>query len=186
MILTGHEIKQRLNKDIKITPFNPKQLNPNSYNLKLHDTLIVYENIKTIEGHKVKLPLDVKKNNKTKELKIPKFGLTLKPGKLYLGRTVEYTETDNLVPLLSGRSSLARLGISIHVTAGFGDVGFNGTWTLEISCIEPVTIYPNIEFCQIYYNTIEGKVGAKYKGKYQNQKNIESSRLYKEFKNKKC
>ena len=116
MILSGKEIKKRLGKEIIIEPFNERQLNPNSYNLRLYNELLVYEN------HL----LDMKKENKAKKIIIPKDGLILEPGKLYLGWTVEYTKTDKLVPMLEGRSSIGRLGLFIHVTAGFGDVGFSG------------------------------------------------------------
>lgn len=171
MILSGLEIKKRLGKDIFISDFDEKRLNPNSYNLRLHDELLVYD-------EKI---LDMKKNNKTKKIVIPKEGLVLQPGVLYLGRTVEHTRTENLVPMLEGRSSIGRLGLYIHVTAGFGDVGFNGYWTLEISCIQPVRIYPYVEIAQIYYHTIEGEFEKYKSGKYQNNQGIQSSQLYREF-----
>ena len=60
--------------------------------------------------------------------------------------------------MLEGRSSVGRLGLFIHVTAGFGDVGFAGYWTLEMFCIHPIVIYPNVEICQIYYHTIQGNI----------------------------
>lgn len=171
MILSGREIKNRLNKDIIIEPYNPSQLNPNSYNLRLHNELLVYD--ETV--------LDMKKPNTTRQIIIPEEGLMLEPGKLYLGRTVEYTKTNNLVPMLEGRSSIGRLGLFIHVTAGFGDVGFSGFWTLEIFCVQPIKIYPNVEMCQIYYHTIEGDYDKYVSGKYQNNKGIQPSLLYKDF-----
>ena len=125
MILSGKEIEKRLNKTIFIDPYNSKQLNPNSYNLKLHNKLLIYDNYE----------LDMKLENTAHEITIPEEGLLLEPNKLYLGRTLEYTRTEGLVPMLEGRSSVGRLGMFIHVTAGFGDVGFSGFWTLEISCI---------------------------------------------------
>jgi len=99
-----------------------------------------------------------------------------------LGRTLEYTETYGLVPMLEGRSSIGRLGLFVHVTAGFGDVGFKGYWTLEIHCIQPIRIYPYVEICQIYYHTIQGNyIGYTVTGKYQSNKGIQPSMLYKEF-----
>lgn len=172
MILSGLEIERRLGTDIFIDPYDPKKLNPNSYNLTLYDELIAYSN----------QILDMKEDNPYKKLKIPEDGLLLVPGVLYLGRTVEHTETKNLVPMLEGRSSIGRLGLSIHVTAGFGDVGFKGYWTLEIHCIQPVVIYPFIEICQIYYHTIEGDFKPYTDGKYQNNRGIQTSRLFKELK----
>lgn len=171
MILSGKEIEKRLGGDITITPYDPKQINPNSYNLKLHNELLVYE-------EKV---LDMRQPLKTKRIIIPKEGLLLEPNRLYLGRTLEYTKTDNLVPMLEGRSSVGRLGLFIHVTAGFGDVGFSGYWTLEIHCIQPVKIYPGVEICQIYYHTIEGDFSRYEGGKYQNNSGIQPSLLYRDF-----
>lgn len=172
MILSGKEIKNKLGKEIIIEPFNEKQLNPNSYNLKLHNELLVYD--ETI--------LDMKKENKVKKITIPKEGLILEPGKLYLGRTVEYTATDKYVPMLEGRSSIGRLGLFIHVTAGFGDVGFRGYWTLEIFCVQPIKIYSEVELCQIYYHSIEGNYDNYCSGKYQNNESVQPSLLYKDFK----
>ena len=172
MILSGKEITSRIGADIIIDPFDVNNINPNSYNLALHDELLVYQN----------LPLDMKKENEIVKLSIPKEGLILEPNRLYLGRTIEYTETNNLVPMLEGRSSIGRLGLFVHVTAGFGDVGFKGFWTLEIFCIQPVKIYPGVQVCQIYYHTIEGKYESYSSNKYQNNNGIQASLLFKDFK----
>lgn len=171
MILSGLEIKNRMGKDIIIEPYDEKCLNPNSYNLKLHNEFLVYE----------ESVLDMKKPNKVKQITIPDTGLLLQPNKLYLGRTVEYTATEGLVPMLEGRSSIGRLGLYIHVTAGFGDIGFKGFWTLEIHCVEPIIIYPFVEICQIYYHKIEGEYEEYVSGKYQNNSGIQPSLLYKDF-----
>ena len=171
MILSGLEIKSRLNKDIFIEPFNESQLNPNSYNLRLAPELMVYKND----------VLDMKTPNDVEELVIPEEGLLLEPGKLYLGRTVEHTRADAHVPMLEGRSSIGRLGLFIHVTAGFGDVGFNGYWTLEIFCVQPIRIYSGVEICQIYYHSLEGDYERYSSGKYQNNNCIQPSLLYKDF-----
>ncbi len=171
MLLSGKEIKKRIGKEIIIEPFNEEQLNPNSYNLRLHNELLVYE----------EPVLDMKKPNATKKIHIPDEGLVLEPNRLYLGRTVEYTKTDKYAPMLEGRSSVGRLGLFVHVTAGFGDVGFSGYWTLEIFCVQPVKIYPNVEICQIYYHSIYGDYEKYNSGKYQNNTDIQPSLLYKEF-----
>jgi dCTP deaminase len=171
MILSGRKIKKYLGKGITIEPFDEKQLNPNSYNLRLADEMLVY----TAEE------LDMKKANATSRIIIPEQGLTLRPGILYLGRTEEYTTTDCFVPMLEGRSSVGRLGLFIHVTAGFGDVGFHGYWTLEIFCVHPVRIYPRVPVCQIYYHTIEGAYDAYHQGKYQDNKGVQPSLLYRDF-----
>jgi dCTP deaminase len=171
MILSGKEIKNKLGKEIFIEPFSEDQVNPNSYNLRLHNELMVYDED----------VLDMKKENKTSSLIIPPEGLLLEPGKLYLGRTIEHTRTETYVPMLEGRSSIGRLGLFIHVTAGFGDVGFNGFWTLEIFCVQPIRIYPNVEICQIYYHSIEGDYDKYNSGKYQGNSGIQKSLLYKDF-----
>ena len=171
MILSGKEIKKKLGKEIVIEPFSENQLNPNSYNLRLHNELLVYD----------EPILDMKKENKVKKLFIPEEGLVLETGKLYLGRTVEFTGTNKYVPMLEGRSSIGRLGLFIHVTAGFGDVGFHGFWTLEIFCVQPIKIYPGVEICQIYYHSIEGEYDEYCSGKYQNNEGVQPSLLYKDF-----
>ena len=73
MILSGLEIASRIGKDIGINPYDPAQLNPNSYNLKLHDELMVYD----------EQVLDMKLENKASKITIPATGLKLEPGKLY-------------------------------------------------------------------------------------------------------
>jgi len=171
MILSGKSIKDRLGKEIIIEPYNEKQLNPNSYNLRLHNELLTYKNT----------TLDMKKENEVEKIIIPKKGFVIEPGKLYLGRTFEYTKTTSHVPMLEGRSSIGRLGLFIHVTAGFGDVGFNGFWTLEIMCIQPIRIYPEVEICQIFYHSIEGNYTPYKSNKYQNNQGIQPSMLYKDF-----
>ena len=174
MILSGKEIIERKDKDILIDPFNENQVNPNSYNLRLHNELLVYDN-----------PiLDMKEDNPATKIVIPEEGLVLESKKLYLGRTMEYTETQNLVPMLEGRSSVGRLGLFVHITAGFGDVGFKGYWTLEIFCVQPIKIYPSIEICQIFYHSVEGNYTPYESGKYQDNKDIQTSMLYKDFNKK--
>src|SRR4029078_9876614 len=110
MILSGHEIRRHLGSHIIIDPFDEANLNPNSYNLTLHDELITYEEV----------VLDMRKANRVRRLTIPPDGLVLSPNQLYLARTVERTETHSLVPMIEGRSSIGRLGLFVHVTAGFG------------------------------------------------------------------
>ena len=171
MILSGKEIAQHMGEDIFIGPFDPRRLNPNSYNLTLHNELLVYEN----------RLLDMKMENPVEQLTIPEEGLVLQPDRLYLGRTQEFTRTENFVPMLEGRSSVGRLGLFIHVTAGFGDVGFAGYWTLEIFCVQPIRIYPGVEICQIYYHDIRGDYEPYRSGKYQNNTGIQPSLLYKDF-----
>ena len=123
MILSGKEIlKEVENGKLVIEPFDERRINPNSYNLRLHNELHIYTDS----------VLDMKKRHETELLTIPDAGLLLEPGRLYLGRTLEYTKTSDYVPMLEGRSSVGRLGLCIHVTTGVGNIGFAGYWTLEI------------------------------------------------------
>src|SRR3954465_13339473 len=148
MILSGDEIYRHLGRDILIDPFDESRLNPNSYNLTLHDELLTYEEV----------VLDMREPNRTRRLRIPKEGLVLTPQKLYLGRTAERTETHNLVPMIEGRSSIGRLGLFVHATAVFGEVGFVGSWDPQMSAIQPIRIYPGVPICQIFYHQIIGNI----------------------------
>ena len=161
MILSGKEILQRMGGDIEIDPYDPARVNPNSYNLSLHNELMVYEEV----------VLDMAKANRVRRIAIPEEGIVLSPNQLYLGRTVERTITHNLVPQIEGRSSIGRLGLFVHVTAGFGDVGFTGYWTLEMFAVQPVRIYPGIEICQIIYHELAGEIET-YASKYQHNQDI--------------
>lgn len=193
-MLTGEEIIRRVKSgDIIITNFDENKVNPNSYNLTLNKHMIQYalkETIETYYDSRIKVYpvngveyLDCKMPNPTIEYDIPDEGLVLFPGVLYLGSTNEYTECKDLIPCIDGRSSIGRLGIQIHATAGFGDVGFKGKWTLEITVVHPVKIYPNMELCQIYFTEPVGTTGIQYKGKYQNQDSAIASKLFSEMKN---
>ncbi len=171
MILSGNEIKQQLGGNIVIEPFDDANLNPNSYNLSLHDELLVYEEV----------VLDMRKSNRVTRLHIPAEGLVLTPNQLYLGRTIERTETHNLVPMIEGRSSIGRLGLFVHVTAGFGDVGFCGFWTLEMFAVQPVKIYPGVSICQLFFHQIAGEITEYTSDKYQHNHDIQPSMLFREL-----
>lgn len=192
MILSGKQIKAELGKGLDISPFDESRLNPNSYNLRLADELLVYNgedfNARRFDNKEdtdflIHNCLDMKKDNAYHIAKIPANGIFLIPGNIYLGRTMEYTKTSKFVPMLEGRSSVGRLGINIHATAGFGDVGFEGYWTLELSCVQPVRIYPGVDICQIYYHTIElDDDPILYKsGKYHQNNGIQPSMMWKDF-----
>ena len=170
MILSGLEIRKRLNDDIQIEPFQEANLNPNSYNLTLHEELMTYEEV----------VLDMRKANRVRRITIPPEGMVLNPHQLYLARTAERTETHNLVPMIEGRSSIGRLGLFVHVTAGFGDVGFCGYWTLEMFAVQPVRIYPGVAICQIFYHELAGEYEP-YASKYQHNSDIQPSLLFKEL-----
>ena len=156
MILSDLRILEEIEKEtIKIQPYNREFLGSNSYDVHLGKHLATYKD-KT---------LDAKKHNEINHFEIPEEGFVLQPGELYLGVTEEYTETHVHVPFLEGKSSTGRLGIDIHATAGKGDVGFCGNWTLEISCKIPVRIYKGMPIGQLIYFPVEGEVEVKYNTK---------------------
>lgn len=164
MILSDTRILEEIeNKNIIIKPYNRENLGSNSYDVHLGKNLATYK-----DGL-----LDAKKHNEIDHFEIPEEGFVLKPNTLYLGVTLEYTETHAHVPFLEGKSSTGRLGIDIHATAGKGDIGFCGHWTLEISCKIPVRIYAGMPIGQLIYFPLEGKVEIPYdkknNSKYSNQ-----------------
>jgi dCTP deaminase len=177
MILTDRKILQEMKRGtIVIEPFERKYLGSNSYDVHLGNWLGAYKDDL----------LDCRRHNKIDYIEIPKIGLILFPNRLYLGVTQEYTETHRHVPFLEGKSSIGRLGIDIHATAGKGDIGFCNYWTLEISVKQPVRIYAGMPIGQLIYFEVSGQIGTTYKkkpsAKYtkRNQKPVESM-MWKNF-----
>ncbi len=156
MILTDKKILEAIDAgEIVIEPFRRECLGTNSYDVHLGKYLGLYRD----------RVLDARKHNTIEIIEMADEGFVLQPGTLYLGVTEEYTETHNTVPFLEGKSSVGRLGIDIHATAGKGDVGFSNTWTLEISCVQPVRVYPGMPIGQLIYFTIEGGIENYYNRK---------------------
>ncbi len=208
-ILTGPEIARGVaDGTITIEPYDPAQVNPNSYNLRFSEKIAIYDKMLPLHRHlewkenrrarreagedvykdaysehsfvPTPVPLDMAVEEPITFLTVPPEGMVMFPGVLYLGSTVEYTETPNHAPKIDGRSGIGRLGKTIHVTAGFGDVGFNGDWTLEIVVVYPLRVYPGVPICQICYTTVHGD-RQKYQGKYQGQRGPKASGMWKEF-----
>ena len=153
MILSDVMIQMAISKgEIVIEPYNPACLGTNSYDVHLSKYLATY-NAEVLDA---KLP------NEISQFEIPEEGIVLRPGVLYLGSTMEYTETHNTVPFLEGKSSVGRLGIDIHATAGKGDVGFCNHWTLEISCTQPVRVYAGMPIGQLIYFQVAGEISRYY------------------------
>jgi len=140
---------------IKIEPYLRECLGSNSYDVHLGKWLATYDDAE----------LDAKKHNTITYFEIPEEGFLLLPQAFYLGVTAEYTETHAHVPFLEGKSSTGRLGIDIHATAGKGDVGFCGNWTLEISCKQPVRVYAGMPIGQLIYFPVDGEIEVKYNQK---------------------
>lgn len=156
MILSDKRILEEIEKEtIKIVPFNRDKLGSNSYDVNLGKWLATYND----------QILDAKSHNKINYFEIPEDGFILYPNTFYLGVTDEYTETHAHVPFLEGKSSTGRLGIDIHATAGKGDIGFCGHWTLEISVKQPVKIYKGMPIGQLIYFLVDGEVEVKYNQK---------------------
>jgi dCTP deaminase len=163
MILSDKDIAAAIaNGDIEISDYKRSNLGCNSYDVHLGGELKCY----------VDKILDAKKDNPTKTLEIPKEGLVLMPNIVYLGNTVESVGSNKHVPLLEGKSSIGRLGIMVHLTAGVGDVGFQGHWTLEIVVAQPIRIYAGMPIAQVLFQTcgeVEVPYNFKARAKYNNQ-----------------
>lgn len=168
-MLVRQEIIQAIEVgNIKIDPYERKKVNPNSYNVTLGRNLVEYSSGVILD------PKDPVEPSPTPMLQegVPGFERwVLYPGYLYLASTVERTESDFYIPMINGRSSLARLGISVHQTGGFGDIGFKGHWTLEITVAVTTYLYPGMEIAQICWFPPTGVPAEEdlYSGKYVDQ-----------------
>jgi len=200
---------------LSISPFDPAKVNPNSYNLTLHPELLVYmSNLRYVLDN-IDLAIlddyispyskltdfsfldtksdifDTAEEPEFLTLHIPPDGILLHPDILYIGATNEVTKCVNLVPAIEGRSSVARAGISVHQTAGFGDNGYHGAWTLEIRSSFPTRVYADSEICQICFHEIgiaqhdlpcsKELPGPRYKGKYQGSSGPKATGWWKDF-----
>jgi len=163
--------------EIEVDPFDEQALQPVSVDLRLGHRVLIYESWYT--GNTLK---DVRREQPTSTSTFDR--LTLEPGRLYLMHTLERVWTSKYAPRIEGKSSIGRLGIWVHVSAGFGDPGFDGQWTLEVACIEPVTIETGMKICQMSFHEIVGNV-EQYDGNYGTRGNPSfgpvASRSYKQF-----
>lgn len=162
--------------NIEISPFNVDQLNPNSYDLRLSKWVATYKYTDEIGT------IDAAKENYLEMDEIAKSGICLMPGELYLMATEEVTYSKKYIPCIEGRSSVGRLGVNVHATAGFGDIGFKGTWTLEVSVIRPVRLYCGMRICQVYFDECFGSITSRYEGEYNGQIHPKPSKIHKEQK----
>lgn len=154
---------------IVVRPYDPACLRVNSYDVHLSPFLL-RRRPDSLRG------LDCAEEPEMEELIIPPEGFWLQPQTLYLGATMEYTEAHGLVPWLDGKSSSGRLGLSVHITAGRGDAGFCGHWTLEMTVPEPLRIHAAMPAGQLTWFTVEHAEGGEHPdygtldgSKYQNQ-----------------
>jgi dCTP deaminase len=171
MILTGPEIKREWeNGRIDIRPFNDGQLNPNSYDFRLGNQIKVYTNYL----------LDPRYPNHVTEFIIPEEGIILQPGRIYLGHTLEYMGSDFYVPIIRAKSSTARLGLFMHVTADLIDIGSHNQWTLQLNPIQPIRLYPDMLIGQVTFWKVKGEI-ILYSGKYQNSTGPVESKIHLDF-----
>lgn len=172
MILTGNEIQKQvaLNR-IHIVPFSENNLNPNSYNFRLHPQLLEITDF----------PIDPKKKTAYRQIELTEEGYTLLPGHLYLGSTLEELGSDFYVPTLMGRSSLGRLGLFLQITADLGQIGAKHCWTLELKVVQPLVVYPFMEVGQISFWKVEGNPVFHYNGKYASDFSAHHSEIHQEF-----
>ncbi len=209
-VLLGSEIIDEYNNGkIVISPFNEQHVGPNSIDVTICNTLLTYipckierkfssnntfKNWVTIDNEEYinadNQIIDMAHKNKTYDLTIPEDGLVLIPGVLYLGATNEIAGSDYYIPMYEGRSSMARLGIQSHISAGFGDLFFKSNWTLEITVVHPTVIYPNRRIGQVYFHKVDESAreklllqGKEYQGKYINQPLPQASKSYLDFDN---
>jgi len=171
-ILTRIEIKRQIQKGrIEISDYDPKRLNPNSYNISAGDTVTVYRSVSRFDLH------DKKTFSETDTYPIPETGFILRPGIVYLVPTKERIGSDYYEFIITGRSSFGRLGCSVHQEAGFGDIGFHGNLTMQIMVTYPTIIYPGDTIAQIYFLTPHGLIDKLYDGRYQESKGAVPSRF---------
>lgn len=163
MILSDAAILEAMAQgQILIEPFDRANLGTNSYDVHLGRVLAIYRDS----------ILDARLHNTIDKFEIPEEGIVLEPGRTYLGVTEEYTETHAHVPFLEGKSSVGRLGIDIHATAGKGDVGFCNHWTLEISVHQPVRVYAGMPIAQLIYFQVQGEILNPYNRKASAKYNV--------------
>jgi len=151
VILTGPAIKSAVrNGHVSVEPFDETNLNPNSYNYHLAETLLVPSTT----------------GKRWRKIKLPPDGYVLEPGKVYLAATLERIGSDRFVTLLLGRSSIGRLGIFLNVTADLGHIGCCSHWTLELTTVQPVRVYPGMKIGQVSFWLTDESSSVRYRGRY--------------------
>lgn len=201
MILVDKDIKAGIaDGSIVFDPYDPSRVGTNSYDVTLAKTLLVYGRMRA-DMHRLALykvseyepltELDCKVEPPTVEIEIPRDGYVLEPGQLYLASTMEYTEAHNTVPFLEGKSSLGRLGLNIHVTAGKGDVNYRNYWTMELTVVHRLRVYAGMPIGQVFFHQItqlpevdySSKSSQKYSAPGEKSGNPKpgASKMYKNF-----
>ena len=146
---------------IVIEPWDPELVQPASVDLKLGDTFRVFHNHRTAA-----IDLREPPTNLTEEIPVAEGeAFVIHPGEFALGRTQEWVELpDDIVARIEGKSSLGRLGLIVHATAGFVDPGFKGTLTLEITNLTrvPIKLYPGLLIAQLSFMGLDAPAERPY------------------------
>lgn len=169
-MLTGAEIERQISEGtISISDYDRSRLGPNSYNMRIGNRFKMYKAaLDKFESDIRYLDSSDSYSLELVEFEIPDSGIILTPHEQYLVPTFECVHSDYFIPMLTGRSSAGRAGIQVHHEAGFGDIGFNGVWTLQITTVYPYILRPYAEISQVYFINPCGDINIKYNGKYQN------------------
>lgn len=170
-MLNDISIERHVGLEDLILPYTIKQLNPNSYDMTLQDTIIVF--IKDTETGYADGSSHTLHGIHTQTVKIGDHYM-LQPGQFILGATVERVSLpSNMMARFDGKSSLGRLGLCTHATAGFIDAGFIGTITVELKNENdfPIMLTPGMRIGQISFEYLNGAAGNPYSivGHYQHQ-----------------
>jgi dCTP deaminase len=171
MILTGNKIQEEVeSKRIIIQPFHEERVTTNSYDLTLGDTLVAY----TDEV------LDPRKKPATRKIIIPDEGYVMQRGEFLLGCSNEHVGSEHYVPIIHAKSSIARLGLFIHITSGLFDIGCICDATFHLYATAPVRLLKNMPIAQITFWKTQGDITL-YSGKYQGDRGVAPSRIFKDF-----
>ena len=151
MILTGPSIKSAVSRgDIVVEPFDAADINPSSYIYHLAVSLLV-----------------LGRNGKSvRKISLTEKGYVLKPGKVYLGTTFERIGSDRYAMLLLGLPSTGKLGLFLNITADLGHIGSCSHWTLEMTVVKPLRIYPKMKIGQITFWQTDHSSSHRYEGRY--------------------
>lgn len=177
-VLPDHEIKRLCRHQHMVHPFNPDQVEPASYDVCLGNDFKVFQRDQTV-AIDLDDPADITKDVHVKDGDY----FLLHPGEFILAVTREVVAIPHLiVARIEGKSSIGRLGLMIHITAGYIDPGFRGPITLEMTCKHPLPIKlrPGKKIAQLSFHRLDSRPDHPYNGRYQNASGVESSKYGKE------
>ncbi len=168
MILSGPEIRRQVEDGaITVTPFQSEHLNPNSIDLTLGDTILRYRDA----------IIDPRVEPEVVEIRVPPEGLLLEPMSFCLGSSREIVGSTEFVPMVHAKSSTARAGLFVHVTADLIDIGSLGTVTFQLFSTLALRVYPDMRIAQMTFWKPQGKITL-YAGKYQGSSGPRKSMIF--------